>query len=1566
MRKSKIVFSGDSKLHYKMYKQGKHWLFAAICVLGVGMGGGQVISANAAEQAPTPSDDAATTSDNGLQNNTQQLQSSQAAAAAITSASNETISTTATEPDQSAASDLNSNSDAEQTPEPNANAQQEITEQNASITSEVKQTAAVTQAPTETSAATTTTDKAATASSTTAAAATAATTTTPAPTPTAKAEQSVATPEVETTAPATSDVSAKTAPTVLLELPAGTKTSVDADGNIQVNLPVDSSSDDFSATAAALSTYLAAHPNASVQIAGVKADGGETEITKDNFLQYFTQNGYLADYHNNITSTDSQYKAQYDSQTGIITLTPDVQWQSGNVTLKEGIDTTKPFTISGAVYLGDKGQSSWPQGADGISFGFHIGGKTTDIGSAGGSLGFADLPYAFGWKADTYRDGSEDLSLYTPDPAFDDQGNPYPITSDPSDLHYGEPIIPADKGHGIAAPFGAFIETNPYTYQGTTKQKVFTIYGTSDADKAANPQELGNPTPGAVSPHYPFGNQGEEMPTDTSKFPWHPYTITYDPDGTMTVKFDNQTWTHNFADYLANAKAESGSDTLYFFISGVTGNATNQQAVTVNMILTAKPTATIHYIDNGLITDSNVDVTTLPTDNEIKLDTIDGGTDITTQVEGELGTQSTAVDDDISKAVGLLESKGYELVGADVGKSTTLGANTQFNGSKFTFGDKPSEIFIHLKHPAAQATQTISRTTHYVDTTGATVSPDYTSSITVHQTTDKLTGAKTYTFEQATNATNDAKTNTVTLDGAANPIITAAVVKGYTDGKLPAGEPVDLTKLNPNTVTVTSNLINSLDKLTFDGNPVIIENTVVYASTTPIAAGTKTFTRTTYYVDDKGKQLATPDTSDVTVTRLYNVATDQYTYQVNDQAVADVSLPLNRDQEPTIKSPTGYTAKGSADGKLLGDSNALTKATNPAQAVEAAKTITFAGVTFDGKPQNVVDTVVYTKDAPVKVGTKIFTRTTYYVDDKGTSLSTTPDTSSIEVTQLHDVADDTYSYQVDGQDVTDIKLPLNSDATPKIKDFTGYTAKGSATENLTGKADALAKATDPAQAVEAAKTITFAGVTFDGKPQNVVYTVVYTKDVPVKVGTKIFTRTTYYVDDKGTSLSTTPDTSSIEVTQLHDVADDTYIYQVDGQDVTDIKLPLNSDATPKIKDFTGYTAKGSAAENLTGKADALTKATNPAQAVEAAKTITFAGVTFDGKAQTTVNTVVYTKNAPTVTTATITKTVNYKQLDGTELQTPVTESVTITKSVDAVTGASTYSINGQPVADGQTTLAGITNPFITGYQIITAYDDSQHKVVATATPTSSQAVDFNSQNIEYTVVYAPLPTEHSVSTIAKTVYYVDESGKMLHEPFTTSVTLLRTGQPGTDSTVTNTVLSQKPGEAILSGQAVPDIPGYTAFIIPAGATTDETVQFGDASRTYRVVYAKNPMPADNTPQLPPKDPSEPGQPGTSTPQVTEDPGLPNTFVPNQPEQPSTDQPNEPDLPNTFGTKNDNPQQQLADTFGSSTDTSTMKDAATTSKQLPQTGEQKQPSLIAAGLALLMSMLGLLGFRKREH
>lgn len=115
-------------------------------------------------------------------------------------------------------------------------------------------------------------------------------------------------------------------------------------------------------------------------------------VNKDNFKDYFNQNGSA--------------KGNYNPITGKQKLTTG-SWQSGNITFKGGIDLRHNFRIDGAINLGKETKVRnvfrvLKGIADGIGVVFYKGTRN-QIGGSGGNLGIYGVTNAFGWKADTWH-----------------------------------------------------------------------------------------------------------------------------------------------------------------------------------------------------------------------------------------------------------------------------------------------------------------------------------------------------------------------------------------------------------------------------------------------------------------------------------------------------------------------------------------------------------------------------------------------------------------------------------------------------------------------------------------------------------------------------------------------------------------------------------------------------------------------------------------------------------------------------------------------------------------------------------------------------------------------------------------------------------------------------------------------------------------------------------------------------------------------------------------------------------------------------------------------------------
>lgn len=164
-----------------------------------------------------------------------------------------------------------------------------------------------------------------------------------------------------------------------------------------------------------ISNIHAAVPDVNAQETGTtttqnQSDDDMTTISKDDFLNYFTQNGNAVN--------------NYDSSTGVQVFTTTTN-QAGNITFNGLVNLNNSFEIKGAINVGKS--TSANKVADGIGFAFYQGERSQYSSSSnniyGGNVGIYGVPNVFGWKLDTYSndgaiDGDSDEGLPTPYGAF--------------------------------------------------------------------------------------------------------------------------------------------------------------------------------------------------------------------------------------------------------------------------------------------------------------------------------------------------------------------------------------------------------------------------------------------------------------------------------------------------------------------------------------------------------------------------------------------------------------------------------------------------------------------------------------------------------------------------------------------------------------------------------------------------------------------------------------------------------------------------------------------------------------------------------------------------------------------------------------------------------------------------------------------------------------------------------------------------------------------------------------------------------------------------------------------
>ncbi|KZT76987.1 putative internalin [Lactiplantibacillus plantarum] len=203
-------------------------------------------------------------------------------------------------------------------------------------------------------------------------------------------------------------------------------------------------------------------------------------------------------------------------------------------------------------------------------------------------------------------------------------------------------------------------------------------------------------------------------------------------------------------------------------------------------------------------------------------------------------------------------------------------------------------------------------------------------------------------------------------------------------------------------------------------------------------------------------------------------------------------------------------------------------------------------------------------------------------------------------------------------------------------------------------------------------------------------------------------------------------------------------------------------------------------------------------------------------------TVVYTKDAPTITTEkkTVNETVSYVDQNGQALAQPHTASVDFTRQVstDAVTGEKTYG----PWSADQS-FDAVTSPELKGYTADKAQIDKQ-------------TVNGDSKDLEFTVTYtknAPTITTEK-KTVNETVSYVDQNGQALAQPHTASVDFTR--QVSTDAVTGEKTYGPWSADQSFDAVTSPELKGYTA---DKAQIDKQTVNGDSKDLEFTVTYTKN-------------------------------------------------------------------------------------------------------------------------------
>ena len=298
-------------------------------------------------------------------------------------------------------------------------------------------------------------------------------------------------------------------------------------------------------------------------------------------------------------------------------------------------------------------------------------------------------------------------------------------------------------------------------------------------------------------------------------------------------------------------------------------------------------------------------------------------------------------------------------------------------------------------------------------------------------------------------------------------------------------------------------------------------------------------------------------------------------------------------------------------------------------------------------------------------------------------------------------------------------------------------------------------------------------------------------------------------------------------------------------------------------------------------------------------------------------TVVYAKNAPTITTEskTINETIHYVYKDGSKAADDyVAKPVEFTRQVstDAVTGEKTY---GNWSADQS--FDAVTSPELKGYTADKAQIDKQ-------------TVNGDSKDLEFTVTYtknAPTITTEK-KTVNETIHYVYKDGSKAADDYVAKPVEF-TRQVSTDAVTGEKTYGNWSADQSFDAVTSPELKGYTA---DKAQIDKQTVNGDSKDLEFTVTYTKNAptITTDLKHQLTPGNPSQPSY----APTITTD--LKHQLTPGNPSQPS------------YATNN----------------------GAVNSPELPQTGESNSQSqtmsFIGILLAMFGSLLGFLGIKKRRN
>lgn len=629
---------------------------------------------------------------------------------------------------------------------------------------------------------------------------------------------------------------------------------------------------------------------------------------------------------------------------------------------------------------------------------------------------------------------------------------------------------------------------------------------------------------------------------------------------------------------------------------------------------------------------------------------------------------------------------------------------------------------------------------------------------------------------------------------------------------------------------------------------------VIYSPTISESTETKSITRTIKYVNDKGRKVADDEVQTVTYTRT--VKTNEVTGEVThgdwttDKADFDEVTSPTIDKY-TVDTPTVATAPTTVDtenssvtvtynptlteftdtkiftltvkyqdeaGKKLADDKVVTK-TYTGVLIRNEVTGEMTAKDFwtpdDGEPLLVVESPTiakYTTDTP------IVERDTA-VDSTNEHLPGADYTETVVYTPIISESTETKSITriikyVDnkGQKVADDKVQtVTYTRTVKTNEATGQKEYG---EWTTDKAD-FEEVTSPSvdKHTPDTETVSTAPTTVD--TENSTVTVTYNPVITQTTEIKTFQRFIYYVYGGNEGEDLIPPVDQFvyyqrTVSTNLVTGEKTYgEWTTDKNTFDEVTVPLTIS-----KDNIAYIFAGASSySDLNSEGNVASVKVSPVDS-------SVQGVRLD-----------YIAVVESTETKVITRTIKYVDANGTEIASPVTQTVTYTRTVSTnqVTGEVTY---GEWTTDNNT-FEAVTSPTVNNYSTETTSVDG-----ATTTP--------DSQAETVTVTYQPAIAQSSeTKVITRTIKYVDANGTEIASPVTQTVTYTRTVS-------TNQVTGE-----VTYGEWTTDKNTFDAVTSPTVAnytTKTTTVENGtitpdSKAETVTVVYefiTPAPLPAGNS------------------------------------------------------------------------------------------------------------------------